>query len=205
MSLQDANFQNITSWLGRLARLDLTVFDDVRDDQAATLPVVIIVVISSFLSGLGSWLWWVFQDPSIGKKGEVFVKSFFLGSIFQVGVWFLWVYITYTLLARSFGTVGTVQQLIRTMGLGFVPVALSFLVFISVLTVPFGVISLAGALLLTNIAILRTASGRVEQITMANFTGFAVFAIIMGILANVAQVVEFGGLAPGLFFFVLDF
>jgi hypothetical protein len=202
MSLQNANFQNVMSWLNRLSRLDLGVFDDVRDDQAATMPVVLMVIISSFLSGLGSWLWWLFQD--LPDSGQVFVKSFLLGSIFQVGVWFLWVYITYSLLARALGTVGNVNQLIRTMGLGFIPVALSVLVFISVLTVPFGIISLGGALLLTNIAILRTASARLEQITLANFAGFSVFAIIMGVLANIAQVYEIGGLAPGLFFFVLE-
>lgn len=202
MNFQNANFQNVLAWLGRIGRLDLTVFDDVRDDETATLPALVVVVAASFLAGLGSWLWWVFQD--IPDKGEVFLRSFILGSILQVGVWLLWVYVTYSLLARTFGAVGSAQQLVRTMGFAFAPMAVSFLVLISVLSIPFGVISIGATLLLSNIAIQRTTSARPEQVALANFAGFAVFAIIMGILANLEEVRGLGGLAPGIFFFVLD-
>lgn len=202
MNVEKASFQGIVGWLVRLGRFDLSVFDDVRDDEAATVPAVGVAMLASFLAGLGSWLWWVFQDGDY--KGEVFLKSFLFGGFLQVLVWFLWVYVTYSFLARSFGAVGSFRQLVRTMGLAFAPMALSFLVFISVLTVPFGVIAVGGALLLSNVAVQRVSSARLEQVTLANFTGFSVFAIIMGILGNVAEVRFGGGLAPGIFFFVLD-
>ena len=42
----------------RLARLDTSVFDEVRDDQNETIPAVIIAAISALLAGIGSFLWW---------------------------------------------------------------------------------------------------------------------------------------------------
>ena len=202
MSFQRVGVPNVAAWLGRISRFDLSVFDEARDHESATLPALLVATAASFLAGLGSWLWWVFQD--FPNKGEVFLKSFILGSILQVGAWFLWVYVVYSLLARTFGSVGTAQQLVRTMGLAFAPMALSFFVLISVLSVPFGVIAVGSTLLLSNVAIQRTSSARPEQVTLANFLGFVVFAIVMGILANVAEVLDLGGLAPGIFFFVLD-
>lgn len=202
MNFPNAGFQSMAVWLVRICRFDFSVFDEVRDDDSATVPAVLVAAVASFLAGLGSWLWWVFQD--FPNKGEVFVKSFILGSVLQMGAWLLWVYVAYSLLARAFGAVGTPQQLVRTMGLAFIPMALSFLVLISVLSVPFGVIAIGGTLLLSNAAIQRSTSARPEQVAFANFAGFTVFAIVMGILANVAEVLERGGLAPGIFFFVLD-
>jgi hypothetical protein len=39
---------------------------------------------------------------------------------------------------------------------------------------------------------------------LANIVGFVVFAVALGILANVSEVYDIGGLAPGLFFFNLN-
>ena len=39
---------------------------------------------------------------------------------------------------------------------------------------------------------------------LANIVGFLVFAVVLGILANISEVYNTGGLAPGLFFFNLN-
>ena len=78
MEFQSTNFQSVGSWLGRLIRLDLTVFDDVKDDVTATVPALAVMLVASLVAGLGSWLWWVVQDFP-GKTGEVFLKTFILG------------------------------------------------------------------------------------------------------------------------------
>ena len=76
---------------------------------------------------------------------------------------------------------------------------------IAAFTVPFGVLSLAVAVLLTHFAIQASSSAEPQQALVANITGFAVFAVVMGVLANIAETDTVGGLAPGLFFFDLDF
>ena len=120
MEFQGASFQNLGSWLLRLARLDLTVFDDVKDDVSATVPTLTVAVVASFLSGLGSWLWWTFQDFPKGG-GDVFVKSFLLGSILQVGVWFLWVYVAAMVLSQRPGRHRRPEPALADHGPGFRP------------------------------------------------------------------------------------
>jgi len=209
MGLQTTGFQNVGSWLGRLIRLDLTVFDDVKDDATATVPALAVVVAASFLAGLGSWLWWIFEIdfPSVlgadEKNFEAFFKTFILGGIFMAALWVLWVYISAMILSRVFRASADMNQLIRTMGLAFAPMAISFLVVISVLAVPFGVFAVATTLLLTNAAMQATTDAEPQQVIVSNLAGFLVFAIALGVLANVAQIYDTGGLAPGIFFFDL--
>jgi len=207
MEFQGASFQNLGSWLLRLARLDLTVFDDVKDEVAATVPAITVVLAASFLAGLGSWLWWIQQDFPSGvdaKNFEVFFKSLILGGIFQSALWFLWVYTAAMVLTRGVGASADINQMVRTMGLAFAPMAISVLMVIRLLTVPFGVIAIGGTLLLTNAAIQATTTADSRQVLLANVVGFLVFAIVLGILANISDVYNWGGLAPGLFFFNLN-
>ncbi len=208
MEFQSAGFQNLASWLGRLIRLDLTVFDDVKDEAAATVPALAVVVAASLLAGLGSWLWWIFEiDFPAGadeKNFEVFWKTFILGGIFMTALWVLWVYISAMVLSRVFRASADMNQMIRTMGLAFAPMAISFLVVIGMLAVPLGAFAIATTLLLTNAAIQATTDAEPRQVIVSNLAGFLVFAIVLGILANVAQIYDIGGLAPGILFFELN-
>jgi hypothetical protein len=203
MEFQGASFQNLGSWLLRLARLDLTVFDDIKDDVSATVPALTVAVVASFLSGLGSWLWWTFQDFPKGG-GDVFVKSFLMGSILQVGVWFLWVYVAAMVLSRGLGVAADLNRLLRTMGLAFAPMAIAVLIFISFLAVPLGVIAVGATLVLSYVAIQAATDAQPQQVMLANIVGFLVFAVVLGILSNLSEVYNTGGLAPGLFFFNLN-
>jgi hypothetical protein len=202
MEFQGASFQNLGNWLLRLAKLDLTVFDDVKDDVSATVPTLTVAVVASFLSGLGSWLWWTFED--FPDAGEVFFKSFLIGSILQVGVWFLWVYVTAMILSRGLGVAADLNRLLRTMALAFAPMAIAVLMLISFFTIPFGVIAVAATFGLTFVAIQAATDAEPQQVMLANIVGFVVFAVSLGILANVSEVYDIGGLAPGLFFFNLN-
>jgi hypothetical protein len=208
MEFQSAGFQNLGNWLGRLIRLDLTVFDDVKDNAAATAPALAVVAAASLLAGLGSWLWWVFEiDFPAGadeKNLEAFWKTFILGGIFMMALWVLWVYISAMILSRVFRAGADMNQMMRTMGLAFAPMAISFLVVIGMLAVPFGGFAVATTLLLTNVAIQATTDAEPGQVILSNLAGFAVFAIVLGILANSAQIYDTGGLAPGIFFFELN-
>ena len=203
MEFQGASFQNLGSWLLRLARLDLTVFDDIKDDVSATVPALTVAVVASFLSGLGSWLWWTFQDFPKGG-GDVFVKSFLLGSILQVGVWFLWVYVAAMVLSRGLGVAADLNRLLRTMGLAFAPMAIAVLIFISFLAVPLGAIAVGATLVLSYVAIQSATDAQPQQVMLANIIGFVIFAVVLGILSNLSEVYNTGGLAPGLFFFNLN-
>ena len=202
MSFQTTSLQSVSGWLGRLARLDLTVFEEVRSDPSATPGAILVVFVASVLAGIGSWLWAV-QTNGV-SAGEVFVKSLVIGSILQTLVWFIWVYLVFQVLARAYGARTDFYELIRSMGFAFAPVAMSVLIAITAFAVPFGVAALAGATLFSHFAIQSSSSAEPRQVLIANFVGFLSFAVVMGVLANIAEINTVGGLAPGLFFFSLD-
>jgi hypothetical protein len=52
-------FEVIVGRLLRLARLDTSVFDEVRMDPTATASSFLVVAAAAFAAGLGGWLWWV--------------------------------------------------------------------------------------------------------------------------------------------------
>ena len=206
MGFQSVGFQNVGNWLLRLARLDLTVFDEVKDEAAATAPALAVMVIASFAAGLGSWLWWAVQDfPLVSdKNGEAFLKTFILGGILQAALWFVWVYIAAMLLSRVFGAGADLNRIMRTMGLAFAPMIITILMVVDILAVPFAVIAVGTTLLLSNSAMQAATDAEPQQVIVSNLAGFAVFAIVLGILANVAQIYEIGGISPGIFFISLD-
>jgi len=208
MSFQTANFRSIGGWVWRVLRLDLSVFDEIRSDPSATPGAIVVVATASLMAGFGSWLWAV-QWRGV-EATEVFVKSLVFGSVLQTLAWFIWVYLVFQLLVRGYNARVDFYELIRTMGFAFAPVGMSILVAITFFAVPFGVISLTGAVLLTHLAIQASSSAEARQVLVANAAGFTVFAVVMGILANISKVTsvggaEVGGLAPGLFFFYLAF
>ena len=208
MSYESTNLQSVSGWLGRLVRLDLSVFDEVRSDPSATPGAIVVVFLASVLAGIGSWLWAVQTDGV--DAAEVFVKSLIIGSILQTLAWFIWVYLVFQVLARAYGARTDFFELIRTMGFAFAPVGMSILIAVNSFAVPFGVTALAGAVLLSHFAIQSSSSAEPRQVLIANFVGFLTFVVVMGVFANIAEVgsqggVKVGGLAPGLLFFDLGF
>ncbi|HZP25975.1 MAG TPA: hypothetical protein VFB90_02910 [Dehalococcoidia bacterium] len=203
MNYQTISLQTVTGWAVRVLRLDISVFDEVRQERTATMWALCIVVFASLTAGFGSWLWWVLRDLGLGYDGQVFIRSFILGGLLQSLAWTLWVYIVYQVLARGYGIVLDFGALIRTMGLAFTPMVITILMLITGLAIPIALIALAGTLIMTNHAIEAASGTTGSHVIGANLAGFAVFALVMGVLANVSQVHGWGGLAPGIFFFTL--
>lgn len=209
MLFSTINVQTVIRWVGRVLRFDFSVFDEVRDDQAATAPAVLIVLTGSFIAGFGTVLWALQHDdlPEV-SAGDVFIKAQLLGSLAQTAVWLGWVYLVHLILTRGYGHVVTLPELIRPMGLAFSPIIYSVLVGLTVLAVPFGLASFALVFLFTNIAIQQSSGADLRETTLANITGFLAFVVFMGMFANVAEVGQgggVGGVAPGILFFSLDF
>jgi hypothetical protein len=192
VNVTQADMQGMMNRLIRLARLDTTVFDEVRLDSTATIPSVIVAVAATFLAGLGGWLWWAMQD--FGDKGKVFTQSLILGSIFSIALWVAWVLIVYVLLTQVFRAQADVQQLVRVMGLAAAPLALSVLMFIPAADFGIGLASIALFFGLSTIAVQSATNASAGTVLVCNAAGFAVWAIVLGFL-----VTDNSFFAPGLF------
>jgi len=186
------DFQVVTSRLMRLARLDTTVFDEVRMDPTATASSFVVAAAATFAAGLGGWLWWVQKTDFDG--GKVFVQSVILGSIFSVGLWIVWLFVAYVLLTQVFRERADLQQLMRTMGMAAAPLGLSLLLLIPGINFGLGLASIALFFGLSNIAIQSVTTAEPAKVLMANAAGFAVWAIVLTLLVDSRTY-----LAPGIF------
>lgn len=179
----------------RLAMLDTSVFSEVRTDTSATVPAIVVAGGSTLLAGFGGWLWWLLNDIPDGTK--IFWQSLILGSIISFLLWGVWLAITYVMLTQVFRGRADVNELVRVMGFGMLPLALSLLVFIPGLDFGIGIASLALLFGLTMIALQSATDAPAGHVLAANGAGFAVWAIVLGLL-----VTDSHAWAPG--FFVLD-
>ena len=69
----------------RLIKLDTTVFDEVRDDANELIPAIVVAVVSAFLAGIGSFLWWQVNYDGSGPDG-LFLNTVILGPIFLAAI-----------------------------------------------------------------------------------------------------------------------
>lgn len=190
-------YEHVIDWVLRIVRLDYTPFDEARRDSTATLPIIVLVVVLSFISGLGSFLWGTMNVDGI-DTGDLFIESFLLGSALQVGFWFAWVFVTYILLTQVFHATADLNQMLRTMGLALLPLAIALLMFIPVLDFAIGLMSIVAAVVLVNTALQDTTTATPPQAMVANLGGFAVLALGLTLLSS-----DTNTYAPG--FFAMDF
>ncbi len=178
----------------RLLTLDTSVFEEVRTDRSATIPAIIVAAVATLLFGLGGWLWWVLQD--IPEAGDIFIKSFVLGSIAAMVLWGISVAVTYVVLTQLFRARVDVNELVRVMGFAAAPLGVGVLMFIP--AIEFGVALTAVALFFgTNVIAVQTATDAAPgRVLAACGAGFFVWAVVLGLLVG-----ESNAYAPGIFVF----
>jgi len=208
MNVSQADMQGLVNRLVRLARLDTTVFDEVRLDASATVPSVIVAVVATFLAGFGGWLWWVMSSDFDTGSGQVLIKSAILGSIFAIAMWVVWVLLVYVILTQVFRAQADVQQLVRTMGMAAAPLGLTILMFIPGISFGIALASVALFFGLSTMAAQAATNAPPAKVLVASIAGFAVWAIVLTVLTGDVSMSRGGDLsintyAPGIFIFSL--
>jgi hypothetical protein len=178
--------------LQRLVRLDTSVFDEVRQDTAATMPAALVLVLSTFLSGVGGWLWWLVKD--FGDSGTIFIQSVVLGTVFSVALWIVWLLVAWVILTQLFREEADWQQMLRTMGMAAAPLAISVVMFVPGIDFGIALASVALFFGLTTIAIQAVTTASAARVLVANLVGFGVWAMVLGLFVNGDSY-----LAPGIF------
>jgi hypothetical protein len=165
----------------RLARLDTTVFDEVRDDEKELIPALIVAGIASLLAGLGAALFWEFNFDR--GPDNVWLNNFILGGLFMAALYMVWVLIAYVIVVQVFKATADLQSLIRTMGYAAAPLAICVLMFIPVLYPVFAIVPLALLFVMTIYAVQSVTNADSSQVVIANTAGFAVMVLVLSIVA----------------------
>lgn len=175
----------ILNRLVRLAKLDTTVFDEVRDDAAELVPALIIAGVSAMLAGLGAFLWFQFNidEPKFYGADNPFLNTFILGGIFMAAMYAVWILIAYVVIVQVYKATADLQSLFRTMGYAGAAMALSVLMFIPFLYPIFAIVPLMLLFVLSIYAVQSASNAESTQVVMANLAGSTVFVLILSAVA----------------------
>jgi len=178
--------------LQRLVMLDTSVFEEIRAEQSATVPALVVAIVATFLAGFGGWLWWIRETDYY--TGKVFVQSVILGTVFSMALWIVWLLISWVVLTQVFRQQADWQEMLRTMGMAAAALALSIGLVIPELDFGIGLASVALLFGMTTLAIQAVTQASQAQVLVANLSGFAVWAIVLSLLVTTDSY-----LAPGIF------
>ncbi|MEX2245558.1 MAG: YIP1 family protein [Dehalococcoidia bacterium] len=184
--------------LRRMAMLDASVFDEVKGDASATIPALLVVVVSTFLMGVGGWLWLLFQDFGY-EESDFFLKSAVIGSVLAIVLWGVGVFVTYVMLTQIFRATADVNQLVRVMGFAGAPLALGVLMFIPGLDYGLGVAAVGLYFGLSVLAVQSATDASPGKALAAAAAGFAVWAVVLSLLVSGDGSTDVW--APGIFIF----
>ena len=165
----------------RAARLDPTVYEEVEADKTATTQALIVVILSSICSGIGTAISEAIAGSGLMRIGTGLFSGLFLALI----VWYIWSFITYLVGTKIFGGTASAGELLRTIGFADAPGVLLIFSFIPFLG---GLISFAVSIwgLVAMVVAVRHAldfsTGKAILTCVAGWIVSIVLLVIIGIL-----------------------
>ena len=174
--------EQIMARVRRALLLDVSVFEDVRDDAPFTPFAIGVAAVTALLGGIGAFLWsWIILD----ETKDFFLEATILGTVFLLLLWLAGMVFTYFILSQTYRENVTMDGLVRVMSLGYVPFALSLFVFIPGIGFGIALISVATMFFYTNYGV-RAAYPAIDpmRVFIATLGGFAVWALILPLLTS---------------------
>jgi len=123
---------SLTDRMIRAAKLDVSLYEEVEADPAATNQALLVVVVASVCSGIGSGV----RSLLAGLGPVKFTIGLVGGVVFALVGWLIWSFITYFIGTRLFKrpeTKATYGELLRCIGFSDSPGVLAILGFIPLL------------------------------------------------------------------------
>jgi len=162
----------------RAAKLDVSLYEEVEIDPAATKQALLVVVVASVCSGIGSGV-----RSLLAGLGAVELTIGLLGGVVSALVgWLIWSFITYFIGTRLFKgpkTEATYGELLRCIGFSDSPGVLAILGFIPLLG---GLISLVVAiwtLIAMVIAVRQALDFTTRRAILTCIVGWIVMVVIL--------------------------
>jgi hypothetical protein len=180
----DIDFNAIISRVMRVFTFDLTVFQEVEEDQTATQQAWAVVVIAAIASGIGSAISSLIGEGGFG--GLLF--GIILMPILAIIGYFLWAFVTYWVGVNLFQGETDFSEMQRVIGFAYAPNAVGIVGFIPCVG---WLISLAGSLYALVLTVMAVKEGL--DVDM----GKAVITCAIGWIVNFILVTVVGGMVIG--------
>lgn len=141
---------------------------------------------------LGGWLWWL--TSGLGDPRATLTKTLTVGVPFSFALWTAWLVIAIAVLQRLGRTMVPVDRLLREAGLACWPLFFALGMAIPAVSFGVGVAAIGGWVAATQAALARVAGRGSRGVLAANLAGFALWCVVMSLLASGEQTI-----APGPF------
>lgn len=178
------DFNAIISRVTRVFTFDLTVFQEVEEDQTATQQAWVVVVIAAVASGIGSAIGSLIGG---GGFGGVLIGLIVM-PILAVAGYFLWAFVTYWVGVNLFQGETDFAEMQRVIGFAYAPNVAGLISFIPCVG---PLISIAGSLYALVLSVMAVKEGL--DVDM----GKAIVTCIIGWIVNFILVSIVGGVVLG--------
>ena len=198
-----ADFSTLFQRIGRLVRMDTSVFGEVYADRSATVPAAIFGAVVLLISGIGGML---LVANSIGfdiygsefadghGTGEFFLLSVILGTAIGLAMTAAWAWITAFLLKQLAKVDIDWVGIFRLLCIALAPLVLALLLVFDDAFQSLGYIAIAGVATLALVAVLESVDVRPSHAWLATLAGLVVFIVVLDLLGDSTR-----DLAPGFF------
>jgi len=178
--------------MGRAARLQSALYEEVEADKTATAQALLVVVLVSAAIGIGHGL----EAWSISGASR-FIYGLVYGVSAAITGWLLWALFAYLLgvsILKGPQTSSTWGELLRTMGFASTPGLLRALVFIPVVGGAIAFIGSVWRLIATIIAVRQALDFSTWRGIVVTFIGWVLYMVLISLVRMLAN-----GITPTLF------
>lgn len=172
---------SLTDRMIRAAKLDVSLYEEVEADPAATNQALLVVIVASVCSGIGSG----FRSLFAGLGAVEFATGLVGGVILALVGWLIWSFVTYFIGTRLFKgpeTEATYGELLRTIGFSDSPGVLAILSFIPLLGGIISFIAWIWTLIAMVIAVRQALDFTTGRAILTCIVGWVIMVVILVVI-----------------------
>lgn len=152
-------------------------------DALVPMPFALVFALVAMVAlAFGGWLWWL--TSGLGDPRATLTKTLTIGVPFSFALWIAWLVVSIAVVQRLGRTLVPVDRLLREAGLACWPLFLALGMAVPAVSFGVGILAIGGWVAATQAALARVAGRTGRGILAANLAGFALWCVVMSLLAS---------------------
>lgn len=172
----------------RLLSGDLSVLRDVARRETETAPALAVMALGVLVASLGAWLWIVVNSRG-AQIGDTALDVLLFGSIAALGLWGVWVGLTWQALRSIFQIDAQFLPLMRALAVAAGFAIWQFFMIAGPVSFAVALVTTMAGFLLSVLAVRAAVPESDDRAAVISVgIGFAVYALVLSLLADVTGV-----------------